>query len=168
MSIAEGFEKLAAYHAEAEALRSRYNDSWTLTHDAKCPTCRQHVKTSVAKNKRHDVVAEETDLEKVELRRRMLADPAVSRLVCDKTVMFQANDSFKEWNYGLESLLCKTFHRGVGDSESGQGWFYVPSDMADEVVSFLANKATDVEVDDNDHLIVNWSCKEDRASNNIQ
>jgi len=149
--------KLAAYHAEAEANRKRYNDSWSLAHDRKCPTCGQHVESDDAEQGRHAGVSDETDREKADIKRRMLADPDTRRLVCDKAVTFQANGTF-DGNYELEDALRKAFPRGVGDSESGQGWFYVPSDLADEVVAFLADKATDVEIDDqpDDNLTVNW------------
>ena len=154
--------KLAAYFAEAEANRRRYNDSWALAHDRKCPTCGHHVESDAAEQSRHASVSDETDREKADIRRRMLADSETRRLVCDKAVTFQAGDAFED-NYELETELRKAFPRGVGDSESGQGWFYVPSDLADEVVAFLADRATDVEVDDQpeDSLTVNWEYKGD-------
>ena len=154
--------KLAAYRAEVETNRRRYNDSWALAHDRKCPTCGQHVESDDAEQSRHAGVSDETDREKADIRRRMLADPETKRLVCDKAITFQAGGAF-DGNYELEDELCRKFPRCVGDSESGQGWFYVPSDLADEVVAFLADKATDVEVDDQpeDNLTVNWEYEGD-------
>ncbi len=151
------------YKQEHQRLRDEYNASWAKTHKKKCPTCGAGVEATEEEDKSHRLVSKDRDRQIAELKKMMLADPDVAAFVCDKTVTFQAAKSY-ESNYDLSHEVEAKFPQGVGDTESGQGFFYINERFVEEVLEFLKGKVmagclgADV-VHDTHGLVVMWGGK---------
>lgn len=85
------------------------------------------------------------EAEQQALKNQMLSDPELRSHVLDMTVYFQASNELYpglDGNYRLQDELVEAFPQGHGDSESGQGFFYISSQYVLEVVEWLKGKGT--------------------------
>jgi len=92
----------------------------------------------------------EADRDRDALKARLLDDPESAAFVCDKTVTFQADKRYGlDGNHTLGHELGATFPDGENDSESGQGFFYVPAARVAAVLAHLSGgRANHVHVGD--------------------
>lgn len=118
-------------------------------------------------------VTAKTDKAQDYLKDVMLADPKVARYVCNRTITFQATASHSGQhlaalgmrdNHLLGDLLQAAFPRGLDDSEAGQGFFYINERYVPKVLEFLKDKATDVDVDATEGLLIGRPQKRKQTS----
>ncbi len=68
-------------------------------------------------------------------------------------------------NYRFTDRLSKKFPKGIGDAESGGGWFYIHESFKEEVLAFLADRDVEepegamdqFDVDDCTITMFNWA-----------
>jgi len=101
----------------------------------------------------HEAIIRRHEVEEKIQKGEMLADPALSPFVCNVEFSFQHRSKYDD-NYEVEDLLEQEFPQGVGDSESGEGHFYINRDFKEAVKVFLQPKAKCIEISKVPSLII--------------
>lgn len=138
------------------------NVSWAKRYGDGRPVC-PHCKRDLEDDHPEVVKAEEEftagsvarDKAMRALRDEMLADSEVAHLVCTQTIIFFGQPGMS--HYSIDQRLTKQFPAVVTDSESGQGFCYVPRYLVDSVLDFLKSYCTKCkETMDTTHWAVKW------------
>ena len=118
---------LEFFQKKLEKLRQQHNENCAKFRKAKKDPYKASIRAFYANNAERAIVLHE------------VADAGLEKHILDTTIVFQSGKGY-ESNYDLENELEVAFPQGHGDSESGQGFFYIHHSFEFAVKDWLKSR----------------------------
>lgn len=116
------------FKAKQAKLRQKHNANCEKFRNSKKDNWKASIRAYYALNAERAIVLREVE------------DAGLGKHILDTTIVFQSGKGY-ESNYDLENELEKEFPQGHGDSESGQGFFYIHHSFEYAVKDWLKGRA---------------------------
>lgn len=116
------------FKRKLENLRQQHNKNCAKYKNSKKDNWKASLRAYYALKAEHAIVLREVE------------DAGLGRHILDTTITFQSGKGYED-NYDLEKALNAEFPQGHGDSESGQGFFYINRAFQFVVVEWLKGRA---------------------------